>query len=68
MSKSQKIANSDFFNKIISMTNDGGMYIWPNANEIYTVKAGKFYGTPRGVKKMKKNTPKAFHKNIRLAK
>jgi hypothetical protein len=68
MTKSQKQANANFFNRYLSMTNDGGTYIWPDANEIYTVKAGKFYGTPRGVKKMMKHTPKAFHKNIRLAK
>lgn len=65
MNNAQKRANAQYFQMMLMLTRNGGQYVWPDANESFTVKNGKFYGTPRGAKKMKKITPKSFHKNIR---
>ena len=65
MNNAQKNANEGYFRMMLKLTRDGGQYIWPDENETFTVKGGKFYGTPRGAKKMRKITPKSFHKNIR---
>lgn len=63
----QQQANQQYFEMVIRMTNEGGKYIWPDAGETYTVRDGSFYGTKKGVKKMKSITPKGFHSRIKLA-
>ena len=67
MTKSEKTENANYLNKVLSMMNEGAIWVNPGFGT-YTIKAGKFYSTPLGVKKLMKHTPKAFHKNIRLAK
>ncbi len=66
MTKDQKKDNENYFRRVLSMLKAGGIYTFPHISETYTIKKGKFYGSERGVREMKKITPKAFHKNILL--
>jgi len=66
MTNQQKQSNQQFFQMMLMMTKEGGQYIWSDINESFTVKGGKFYGTSRGVKKMKDITPQSFHNNIKV--
>ena len=66
MKEEHKRANEQYFRKILSLLNDGGLYTYPAIQETYTVKGGVFYGVAVGVSKMKEITPKDFHKHIKL--
>lgn len=66
MTEEQKKENENYFRSVLLMVSDGGMYSYPHEGEVYLVKGGNFYGTPRGVRVMKKLTPKSFHKHIRV--
>lgn len=65
MTEEQKKENEKYFRTVLSMASEGGIYTYPHEREVYTIKKGDFYGTPRGVRVMKKITPKPFHKHIK---
>jgi hypothetical protein len=63
MTPFQKSENEKFFKIMISRINEGGLYIWPDAKETFTVTGGKLKAhTPRGLKKIKDITSPGFHK------
>jgi hypothetical protein len=63
MTPFQKSENEKFFRMMISVIQEGGSYIWPDANEAFTVSKGKLIPTtPRGRKKIKAITSPKFHK------
>lgn len=66
LTKEQKKANENYFRQVVSLAGENGVYTYPHIGEVYTVIGGVFYGTKRGVKEMKKITPKEFHKHIKL--
>jgi hypothetical protein len=49
---------------IIKTTKDGGIYFYPNANEVYQIIEGKLCGTKQGIETIKKITSENFHKNL----
>ena len=61
MTKEQKQSNTNFFNKVISITKEGGQYIWPDEKENYTVKGGKFIAKKHAINKIKRITTNSFH-------
>lgn len=65
MEEYKKQANADFFKKIIELTAEGGTYVYPAQQQIYTVVGGILYGTKEGVKLLKEITPKSFHWRIK---
>lgn len=66
MREEHKIANEQYFRRVLAMIAENGLYTYPHIGEVYTVKGGVFYGTDNGVKEMKKITPKEFHKHIKV--
>lgn len=58
-------ANEKFFQKIIEVSAEGSVYVYPNAGELFTIVGGVMYGTKRGVEILKAITPKSFHANIK---
>ncbi len=61
----KKEANAEFFKKIIEVTVEGGVYVYPATNQTYTIVGGIMYGTKEGVKIIKDITPKAFHNMVK---
>ena len=66
LTKEQKKANEQYFRNVLSMMAEGGVYAYPHISEVYTVKEGVFYGTKRGVREMRKVTPKDFHSKVQV--
>lgn len=64
MTNSQKLQNEMFFTMVISRISEGGYYIYPDANETYTMKGGKLVGTQRGIRILQEITTPAFHINL----
>ena len=64
MNKQQRDANIAYFNSIISMTKEGGTYIWPDENATFTIKKGKMVGSLSDCRKVLKITSKAFAKEV----
>jgi len=64
MTNSQKLENEKYFTRVIALMNEGGTYIWPDANESYTIKGGKLIGSKTAIRKMKEITTPAFHNNL----
>lgn len=61
----KKEANEEFFRMIILTVRDGGTYVYPAVNEMYTILNGVMYGTKEGVKAIKEITPESFHPYIK---
>ena len=68
MTKFQKKENTKFFQQTIRTLNEEGVYMWPAAAEVFTMREGKFYGTERGVKQMRKATVANFHSSVIVGK
>lgn len=66
MTEEHKRANEQYFRKVLSLVAENGVYTYPHIAEAYTVRDEVFYGTERGVREMKKITPKDFHKHIKV--
>ena len=66
MTKSQKKSNTNFFKGVISMTNEGGTYIYPAIGEVFNVVGGKLVGTEKGVKEVKSITVAKFHNKLQV--
>ena len=66
MIEEHKKANEQYFRSVLAMVAENGVYTYPHIGEVYTVKGGVFYGTKKGVREMKKITPKEFHKHIKM--
>jgi len=65
MTPFQKSENEKFFRMMISVIEEGGVYIWPDAKESFTIIKGKLVPiTPRGRKKLKQITSPSFHKSF----
>ena len=64
MTHSQKKHNELWFNKIIQYTIEGGDYVWPDENETYTIKDGKFIGKKSSILKLKNITTPSFHSKL----
>lgn len=56
--------NDTFFQKIINLSKEGGLYIWPNENETYTIKGGKMFGKKSAIRKIKNITTSSFHSKL----
>jgi len=67
MEQYKKEANMRFFSNVIAMMNENGVYTYPDIGESFTVKGGKFYGSKRGIAKIKEITPTRFHKHLVIA-
>ena len=64
MTKFQKKENTKFFQQTLRTLNEGGSYLWPAIGEVFTMKEGKFFGTEKGVKQMRKVTVAKFHSSV----
>ena len=64
MTNSQKQENVRFFKSVLTITKDGGSYLYPGAFQSYTVLNGNLIGSKKGIKILKKITTKDFHKNL----
>lgn len=64
MTNSQKLENEKYFTMVIYSLKEGGIYIWPDANESYTIKGGKLIGSKTAIRKMKEITTPSFHNNL----
>ena len=61
MTHSQKLENVKFFKRVLEMTNNNGIYVWPDAMASYKVVDGKFVpDNKRSLKVMVDNTTKEF--------
>lgn len=65
MEEYKKQANEKFFRAVIETIAEGGVYLYPDAYEKYTIVGGVMYGTKEGVKTIKAITPRSFHNNIK---
>ena len=64
MNREQKEQNTIWFERIIECTAEGGHYIWPNENEKYVVKNGKFIAKKSALTKIKNITLPSFHSKL----
>lgn len=64
MNKEQKLANVAYFQMMIDLLEEGGVYTWPDAKETYTMKNGKFIGSKTAIRKMKEITLPSFHSKL----
>ena len=55
-----------FFKMILSMTEEGGTYMYPGVFQTYVVQDGNLVGSKKGIKVLKKITTKDFHKNLKV--
>ena len=46
--------NEEFFTAMLEVLRDGGKWGWPSEQLEFTLRAGKYYGTPAGLSKVKK--------------
>ena len=64
LTKQQLQANEQFFKQVAQFTS---MYIWPDYGFVYLIENGVYIAdTKRAYKTLMENTPKTFHKNIKL--
>ena len=56
--------NDTFFQKIINLSKEGGLYIWPNEKETFTIKDGKMFGKKSAIRKIKNITTSSFHSKL----
>jgi hypothetical protein len=66
MSPYQKKTNQLFFEKILLLLPNNSVYFWLQETEIFTVKNGHFFGSIRGVEKIKQITPNEFHSRLKI--
>lgn len=64
LNREQKQVNSEYMLNLISMLNEGGIHIWPDENETYTMKNGKLIGKKHAINKLKLITLKSFHSRL----
>lgn len=60
----QKEVNQEFFEMVILKIKENGIYAYPAAQQIYTVRNGKLYGTKEAIEIIKDITPIAFHSKL----
>jgi len=58
--------NEMFLEQILEFTNDGGFYIIPNLNESYEIRNKKFFGTKKGIEKLKEITSTSFYSKFEV--
>ena len=62
MTHSQKLEQGKFFKRVLMMTNNNGIYVWPDAMASYKVVDGKFVpDNKRSRNAMMDTTTKEFH-------
>ena len=66
MTHSQKLVNDQYFLKILNSLNEGGMYFWPNQNEMFFNINGKLTGTEKGIREIKNITTSVVHTKLSL--
>ena len=68
LTEEQKKANEQYFRLVLSLvaSKNSTTYVYPRISETYTVKDGVFYGTERGVRHIRKITPKDFHSMVQV--
>ena len=64
MKKNHKNINQLFFKRLIQIMPEGGIYIWPDANETFQFKNGLIVGSTIGILKIKEITPLMFHSKL----
>ena len=66
LTEQQKKANEQYFRKVVSMVKENGVYTYKDIAETFVIKNGVFYGTKRGVRKVREITPKDFHSKVQV--
>ena len=61
MENFKKQANKKFFIQVIKLMNDGGIYVYPAAQQKYVVRHKKLHGSKKAIDIIKQITPKDFH-------
>lgn len=62
MTHSQKLEQGKFFQRVLMMTKNNGIYVWPDALASYKVVDGKFVpDNKRSRNAMMETTTKEFH-------
>ena len=64
MTREQKAQNTIFFERMIEHIKEGGYYFWPDENEKYVVKNGKFIAKKSALTKIKNITLPSFHSKL----
>ena len=64
LNREQKQENSEYFFNMISMLNEGGIYIWKDEREMFTMKNDRLIGKKHAVNKLKRITLKSFHSRL----
>jgi|LakMenEpi03Aug12_release.lakeMendotaPanAssembly.Ray.scaffolds.fasta_scaffold1924409_2 hypothetical protein len=65
MNDLQKLQNEMYFDKIIKYTKEGGIYMWPDEGEIYTIQNSNLFGSQSAIDKIRKITPSKFHSKLK---
>ena len=68
MKELQKQQNQKFFEQLIRIIPENGIYYCPDANEVYYFLNGSIRGSKRGINKIKEITPKPFHSKLFISK
>jgi len=64
----KELQNQKFFEQLIRIIPENGIYFWPDANELYNFLNGSIHGSKRGINKIKEITPKPFHSKLFISK
>ena len=59
-----KKLNDLFFQKIIDLSKETGLYIWPDQKETYEIRGGKLLGKKSAIRKIKNITTRNFHNRL----
>lgn len=66
MEEYKKEANEKYFQNVLAMVAENGLYTYKDLAEVFVVKNGVFYGSRRGVRAIREITPKRFHKHVQV--
>jgi hypothetical protein len=64
LNREQKQENSEYTLNMISMLNEGGIYIWKDERETFTMKNGSLIGKKHAVNKLKRITLPYIHNRL----
>lgn len=60
MEKFKIEANEEFFTQVLRFVKEGGVYGWPDAQEVFTKRNGKLVGSAVGINKVREIVSEEF--------
>lgn len=61
-----KIANAEFFETVLEVLEEGGLYRWPDTGHSFIKIRGKLVGSKEAIEAIQRITPSSFHDRLEL--